>query len=122
MTGVWTQAREPAKIAAIGVHISRGVTSHGFALNVTTDLEYFQLIVPCGIRDRAITSLANETGGPIRAQEVCEAVTRNFGRVFGRQILWVDTLDALLGRRVGVPARPPEPERRIAGADETFWA
>jgi lipoyl(octanoyl) transferase len=122
MTGVWTQRPEPAKIAAIGVHISRGVTSHGFALNVTTDLEYFDLIVPCGIRDKKVTSVANETHAAVDMQAVCEAVTRNFGRVFARQILWLDTVDALLGRSVDLPARPPEQERGLAGAEETFWA
>jgi lipoyl(octanoyl) transferase len=121
MTGVWTQKDEPGKIAAIGVHISRGVTSHGFALNVTTDLQDFNLIVPCGIRDKAVTSLAEESSQAVDMQDVCDSVTRNFGRVFHRQILWVDTLDTLLGRSVGVPVKPPEQERRIAGEKETFW-
>jgi lipoyl(octanoyl) transferase len=122
MTGVWTEGGEPSKIAAIGVHISRGVTSHGFALNVTTDLKSFDLIVPCGIQDKSVTSLAKESSRTVEMQDVCESVTRNFGRVFERQILWVDTLDALLGRSVGVPVKPPEAERRIAGEEETFWA
>src|SRR5207237_4332426 len=57
LTGVWTDCSEAAKIAAIGVHISRGVTSHGFALNVNTDLSYFDLIVPCGITSCLVTSM-----------------------------------------------------------------
>ena len=122
LTGVWTERRKAAKIAAIGVHISRGVTSHGFALNVTTDLEYFNLIVPCGISGKPVTSLAKEAGREIDMQAACESVTRNFGRVFGRQILWVETLDALLGRAVGVPMRAPEPERHVAGETGIFWA
>src|SRR5690349_14163443 len=60
LTGVWTQNDPPGKIAAIGVHISRAVTSHGFALNVSTNLDYFKLIVPCGISDKPVTSLEHE--------------------------------------------------------------
>ncbi len=134
MTGVWTPRRpenqtqsgpkdgSKAKIAAIGVHISRAVTSHGFALNVNTDLDFFRLIVPCGIGEYPVTSLAAEASRAVPMQEVAESVTRNLGRVFNRQILWVDTLDALLGRKIGVPLKVPAAERRIAGAEETFWA
>ena len=128
MTGVWTRQPE-AKIAAIGVHISRGVTSHGFALNVTTDLNHFRLIVPCGISHKPVTSLDCELAGkyagtavtPLTLEEVGESVARNFGRVFASQILWVDTLDALLGRTVGVPVKPPA-ELRALHDDESFWA
>jgi lipoyl(octanoyl) transferase len=123
LTGVWTdwaskpEARPEAKIAAIGVHISRSVTSHGFALNVNTDLSYFNLIVPCGIENKPVTSIAQELEEEIEIDEVAQAVTRNFGRVFDRQILWVETLDGLLGRTVGVPMKVPEELRRIHGTD-----
>src|SRR5256885_16114943 len=59
LTGVWTRGR---KIASIGIHVKQWVTFHGFALNVTTDLDYFDLIVPCGIRDVVMTSVAQELG------------------------------------------------------------
>ena len=110
LTGVWTDwpSKPEAKIAAIGVHISRSVTSHGFALNVNTDLSYFNLIVPCGIENKPVTSIAEELGEEVDMDSVAQAITRNFGRVFDRQILWVDTLDALLGRTVGVPMKEPE--------------
>jgi lipoyl(octanoyl) transferase len=98
------------KIAAIGVHISRGVTSHGFALNVTTDLEYFKLIVPCGISDRPVTSMELELGSAPEMTSVAEAVARGFGQVFNSQILWVRNLDELLGRKVGVPRQAGELE------------
>jgi lipoyl(octanoyl) transferase len=128
LTGVWT-LRNEAKLAAIGVHISRGVTSHGFALNVSTDLDHFKLIIPCGIGDKPVTSmdraLADAYPGisvtPLTIDEVAQSVARNFGRVFARQVLWVDTLDALLGRQVGVPMKPPI-ELRELHEDETFLA
>jgi lipoyl(octanoyl) transferase len=100
-TGVWTIAGGAVpekKIAAIGVHISRGITSHGFALNVTTDLRDFDLIVPCGISDRAVTSLELEaatdpnsaTSPPPTMENAINAVARHFGRVFEHQVLWLE--------------------------------
>ena len=122
MTGVWTSGQQQGKIAAIGVHISRGVTSHGFALNVTNDpLDYFPLIVPCGIAGKPVTSLEKELDNVPGLDEVAHKVTGHFGRVFNSQIVWVDTLDALMGRAVGVPARAPEELRKLR-EDESFWA
>ena len=80
-TGVWTSE---GKIAAIGVHISRWVTSHGFALNVDTDLNYFRYIVPCGLT-RPVTSM-RALGCQARRAEVVEALIHQFGRVFERQM------------------------------------
>jgi lipoate-protein ligase B len=80
-TGVWTS---DGKIAAIGVHISRWVTSHGFALNVDTDLNYFRYIVPCGLT-RPVTSM-RKLGCQARREEVVAALVENFGRVFDRQM------------------------------------
>lgn len=80
-TGVWVAGR---KIAAIGVHISRWVTCHGFALNVTTNLEYFQYIVPCGLT-RPVTSMA-QLGVPADRAQVMRTVARQFGRAFGRRL------------------------------------
>jgi lipoyl(octanoyl) transferase len=81
LTGVWV-GRE--KLAAIGVRIARWVTSHGFAFNVTTDLEYFNLIVPCGIGDRGVTSLARLLGHPVDQVEVEDRIAVHFGLVFAR--------------------------------------
>jgi lipoyl(octanoyl) transferase len=77
--GVWVGNN---KLAAMGVHISRWVTSHGFAFNVNTDLRYFGWIVPCGLRDKGVTSLQKLLGRPIDMDEVAEKVIRHFGRVF----------------------------------------
>jgi lipoyl(octanoyl) transferase len=111
-----------AKIAAIGIHISRSVTSHGFALNVNTDLSYFNLIIPCGITAKPVTSLQKELGKELDLNAVAESISRNFGKVFSTQILWVETLDALLGRTVGVPMKPPTELRRLHKEDGTTWA
>jgi lipoyl(octanoyl) transferase len=114
--------KEQAKIAAIGVHISRGVTSHGFALNVNTDLSFFDLIVPCGITNKPVTSIRKEVGSPVSLEDVAYSVARNFGSVFHSQILWLGSLDALLGEKIGVPARPPEELRKLHREDESHWA
>jgi lipoyl(octanoyl) transferase len=107
-----------AKIAAIGVHISRSVTSHGFAFNVNPDLSYFDLIVPCGITAKAVTSMEKELGRELDLNEVAQAVSRNFGSVFGSETLWVETIDALLGNTVGLPMKVPADLRRLHGEDE----
>lgn len=86
-TGVWVQEQ---KIAAIGAKIDAGrVTQHGFALNVTTDLAFFERIVPCGIRGRGVTSLARVAGGPVHMEDVVERVAAAFSRVFGVRMLKV---------------------------------
>lgn len=110
-TGVWTfgggsdsnadGSREQIhekKLAAIGVHVSQSVTSHGFALNVTTDLRDYEWIVPCGIRDRGVSSLELEAerGDDLEMEQTVNAVARNFGKVFGRQMVWCSSIERLL--------------------------
>jgi lipoyl(octanoyl) transferase len=101
-TGVWTEAGGRVlekKLAAIGVHISRFVTSHGFALNVTADLKDFAYIVPCGIADRQVTSMEEEMDLRIHAlpnlDQVANSIARHFSRVFAQPVLWVESLDEL---------------------------
>jgi len=79
LTGVWV-GRE--KLAAIGVRIARWITSHGFAFNVTTDLEYFNLIVPCGITDRGVTSLARLLGRTVELADVQDRILDHFANIF----------------------------------------
>src|SRR5580658_8213079 len=127
LTGVWTYAlrnKPEAKIAAIGVHISRGVTTHGFALNVSTDLDFFTMIVPCGLVGKPVTSIERETQKPVSMDEVATAASRNFGRIFNSQMLWLESLDDLLANvappplqaapaNQDVPALPPKELREL---------
>jgi lipoyl(octanoyl) transferase len=120
-TGVWTLGAPEKKVGAIGVHVSRGITSHGFALNVTTDLRDFQWIVPCGIADRDVTSLELEISSAETLptlEQAADAAARCFGQVFGEPVLAIENLNALraaAGRddRTGVPMRVPEEVERL---------
>ena len=110
-TGVWTIAGgsvQEHKIAALGVHVARGITSHGFALNVTTDLRDFDWIVPCGIADRGVTSLELEADPRTEPslQRAAYAVIKSFGRVFGRQIVQAGSLAELLSSTAAGQANP----------------
>ncbi len=93
------------KIAAIGVHISRGVTSHGFALNVTTALDLFQLIVPCGLA-KPVTSIEFETGLCPSLDEVMTIASRTFGELFCSQILWLESIHDLIPDTSGEAESP----------------
>ena len=85
LTGIWVG---PDKLAAIGVRISRWITSHGFALNVATDLSRFGLIVPCGITDKGVTSMEHVLGHPVPMDEVGRAVASRFAETFGRSVTY----------------------------------
>jgi lipoyl(octanoyl) transferase len=154
LTGVWTNSDKgpdnlnddinPKKIAAIGVHISRGITSHGFALNVAPDLDAFNLIVPCGISDKQVTSMEQQWGGAenktlgkkLEMETVSHAITRQFGQVFGTQILWLESLESLLNAAPAesepanqdTPLREPDDLKRmkeesdLSPRDDIHWA
>jgi lipoyl(octanoyl) transferase len=86
-TGIWAgDSGAEEKVAAIGVHISRWVTSHGFAYNVATDLRYFDLIVPCGIADRKATSLEKLLGHSVKPEEIAPRIAEHLGEVFGLRL------------------------------------
>jgi len=118
LTGVWVRAagtvvdgaeeQGARKIGAIGIHVSRGITSHGFAFNVTTDLRDFALINPCGITDKAVTSLEREV--PCAAElpdleSIANQAARQFGNVFKQPVLAVENLEALREAALKRPRR-----------------
>jgi lipoyl(octanoyl) transferase len=113
-TGIWVQGPQAEqgteateeKLGAIGVHISRWVTSHGFAYNVSTDLRYFDLIVPCGISGRKATSLEKILGRAVSRKEVMQPLVRNFGEVFGLEMREASLADLLAG--LAAPAQAGE--------------
>lgn len=132
LSGVWVGG---AKVAAIGVKVARGRTRHGFALNVDPDLGMFGHIVPCGIRDRGVTSLARLLGRPVKMREVVEAVAASFVREHGyddverQDVVWRARPDDLApfsrdrgpavekgGQRLGAPAAPVRLLGRLAEA------
>jgi len=95
LTGVWLdheKQENPRKICAIGVKTSRWVTMHGFAFNVNTDLDYFNNIVPCGIADKAVTSLAQEMGEQMNMKEVEEKVKQHFAQLFEMELVEVNSI------------------------------
>jgi lipoyl(octanoyl) transferase len=144
LTGVWCgltpqpqnssegrpDAERGRKIAAIGIHVARGIVTHGFAFNVTTNLADFQLINPCGITDKPVTSLQNEFEREVASpaalpplETVANQAARQFGLVFEQQILAVASLDALRAQAAGslptqaedTPLSVPQAERHLHG-------
>lgn len=88
LTGVWVGEE---KICAIGVRVNtRAVTKHGFALNINSDLRYFNGIVPCGIRDKGVTSMAHLLGETVDENRIIQRLVQHFGRVFGVEMLWLE--------------------------------
>ena len=115
-TGIWVQGAQPVteateeKLGAIGVHISRWVTSHGFAYNVSTDLRYFDLIVPCGITGRKATSLEKILNRAVSRKEVIQPLVRNFGEVFRLEMRETSLAELLIHLAEQMPAGQPNLE------------
>ncbi len=136
LTGVWVGADEQhaRKIGAIGIHVSRGITSHGFAFNVTTELRDFQLINPCGITDKPVTSLERELADPAtlpQLEEIANEAARQFGIVFKQEMVELQNVDQLRqsaaesesqsGEKFpaeDTPVRVPEEVNRLRGGAE----
>ena len=141
LTGVWcglhpvgvdgdqsSVTAKARKIGAIGIHVSRGITSHGFAFNVTTDLRDFQLINPCGITDKPVTSLEREIPEGVSLpglEQMAHQAARQFGQVFAQQVLAVESLDAYRAQAAkqnppaeDTPLQIPAAEARLHGDPE----
>jgi lipoyl(octanoyl) transferase len=136
LTGVWVGADEQhaRKIGAIGIHVSRGITSHGFAFNVTTELRDFQLINPCGITDKPVTSLERELADPAtlpQLEAIANEAARQFGIVFKQEMVELQNVDQLRqsaaeaesqsGEKFpaeDTPVRVPEEVNRLRGGAE----
>ena len=89
LNGAWIGER---KVGAVGVRISRWVTMHGLALNVNSDLTHFELIVPCGIQDKAVTSVSAELGRTVGVADVIDPLARHFAGLYDADVEWEDTL------------------------------
>jgi len=127
LTGVWVPGEDGTletsarKIGALGIHVSRGITSHGFAFNVTTDLRDFQLINPCGITDRPVTSLEREAPCPATLPDleaIADEAARQFGNVFKQPVVAVGSVDELLAH-ASQAAPAEDPARRAFPAEDT---
>jgi lipoyl(octanoyl) transferase len=127
--GVSSPAGTERKIGAIGIHVARGITSHGFAFNVTTELRDFDLIVPCGIPDHAVTSLAMEVRNAEELptlEVIAHLAAREFGQVFGEQVMAVESLAALRAQAAAptqfsaedTPLQVPAEVERLRGGGE----
>ncbi|MBX6350598.1 MAG: lipoyl(octanoyl) transferase LipB [Clostridia bacterium] len=118
LTGAWVG---DDKIAAIGVKVRGGITQHGFALNVATDLRFFELIVPCGIRDKGVTSIEKVLGRPVPMDAAARALQRAFSQVFDARlepVAWDEALARARGGRRPADAEAPGSARAQAPAAE----
>jgi lipoate-protein ligase B len=116
LTGVWSRG---AKVAAIGVKLNQNVTNHGFALNLTTGMDYFGGIVPCGLEDKAVTSVELLRGPRLAVEEAARGYAPHFGREFGCRLEWRPAAEVLALGAQAPPEAPPlraltvvEPESR----------
>jgi lipoyl(octanoyl) transferase len=128
--GIGTEVFPERKIGAIGIHVAKGITSHGFAFNVTTDLKDFDLIVPCGIKDHAVTSLEREVAAGVKLpglEAVAHGAARQFGMVFEERVLAVESVEALRAMAAetarefpaeDTPMRVPKEVERLRGGAE----